>query len=668
MSADIGNTSRWLWRLAFIVLAIYVAARMGAFALATEIETPGGLTTVANTFASVDHPFHVARADLLWRSLGAGQIPRWIAQHQGGYPVEFYPLGEAWLEVGVRALSLGTLTAQGAHTISVVVIFLLPGMAFLALAREDGWSFAPAFLALAFHVSLPGGWYSGGYTELVQWGLVTNVAGATASILMFPLLLRFLRYGGHVPAILAAALAAGAIYCNPRSLVGLVALGCGAWLASVSSAHATTPLVAVKRLTRIAGLAALLAAPELISLVRFGHLYQFVQYSSYATPADYVTSTLGAVGPAVLAVALLGLVYAHFARTRWATRATALSLLIYIAMTAAVAFVPAAAHLAPQLEPTRLMPLQRLMTIYLAAAVIWSLLDWLGARFAPRLPWIPSAAAALAAVAILAVQTRPLAGPAPDPASSEIPAVSLYPVAMSGQAVQVDLESAVREADRTAAPGTAILILGSELSWHQPLWAPLWTTRPLFYDNWLWYWHPYHAGTPGYQPVAGNHYPDPEQTLDQDYLRRHGIGAVVATGRVKTFAASSPLLQRVREGTYDAFIVREPVTTVTFGDENAAETSFRDGAINASAPAANAPVVVRENWFPRWSATTDGRALDLERRADGYLRAEDGSPLTTISLAYRVDALDWVGRALAAAGLVALGWLAIKRRRQVSPG
>ena len=46
--------------------------------------------------------------DLL-ESLKQGEIPRWVGNHQGGYPVEFYPLGEAWLEVGVWALLLGSV-------------------------------------------------------------------------------------------------------------------------------------------------------------------------------------------------------------------------------------------------------------------------------------------------------------------------------------------------------------------------------------------------------------------------------------------------------------------------------------------------------------------------------------------------------------------------------
>jgi hypothetical protein len=227
------GSKRWLWWSAFAAVALYVAIRMGAFALWADVTTPDGVVRLPKTFASVDHPFHVARADTLWRALTSGSSLRWIGQHQGGYPVEFYPLGAAWMEVALRAISLGTLPAEGAHTLAIIGLFLLPGVAFAMLTWEDRWSPAVGLLAFVLHVSLPGGWYDGGYTELVQWGLETNVAGAVAAFAMLPAIVRFLRYGEGWAGALATLLAAWAIYCNPRSLLGLMALGAGAWLAVV---------------------------------------------------------------------------------------------------------------------------------------------------------------------------------------------------------------------------------------------------------------------------------------------------------------------------------------------------------------------------------------------------------------------------------------------------
>jgi hypothetical protein len=263
---------------------------------------------------------------------------------------------------------------------------------------------------------------------------------------------------------------------------------------------------------------------------------------------------------------------------------------------------------------------------------------------------------------IMLALTRPIEGPAPDPASPAIPAVSLYPVATSAQPEQADLSAAVRAGDAAGQPGTAMLILGSALSWHQPLWAPQWTKRPLYYDNWLWSWRPDHAGTPGYQFGAGNHYPDPERTLDRAYLERHGIGVVVVTGAVKQAAASSPLLELVRAGVYDSYIVRDPVTVVTFGDSNAAMARIENQTIIASSAAPAAQVTARANWFRRWIALVAGEPTSVGRNDDGYMHVVATEPLDHVELAYALQPIDWMARGLAMVGAVFAILLAVRHR------
>lgn len=654
---------RWFWWLMFVAFAGYVIWRMGGFVFASSVPTPGGPVVLPDTFASVDHPFHVARAETLWRQLQDGQLLRWVGQHQGGYPVEFYPLGEAWLEVGIRALSFGALTAEAAHTLSVVAIFLLPGAAIAALTRVDGVSPAAALLAFALHLSLPGGWYDGGYTELVQWGLVTNVAGAVAVFLAFPLLIRFLAAGAAWAGALSAAISAAAIYANPRSLIALFALGAGAWVAVVLDARPEARGATI-RLLGVALAVALLAAPELLSLLRFGGLYTFVQYSGYETVSEYLSTSISSVGPFVVVLALGGVALAFVARGRLATRAAAAALVVYVALTAGVAFVPVAAQLASQLEPTRLMPVQRLLTIYLAASAVWAAAAWVGPKVSSRHSKAPGLLVAGFSASLLLVLTRPLAGPPPDPASPEFSPVGLYPVARSAVAVQADLAEAVREANSAAEPGTAMLVLGSALSWHQQLWAPLWTTRPLYYDNWLWYWHPYHAGTPGYVASAGHHYPDPERTLDGAYLERHGIGAVVVTGVASDAAAASSLLRPLREGIYDAYVVRTPSTVITFGGADARASTIRNQRLEGSTLVAGGPVVVRQNWHPRWAATVDNRASRVVRRDDGYLETALDGAARQVDLRYTVQGPDWVARGLAVAGMLALVLFVVRTGRR----
>jgi hypothetical protein len=382
---------------------------------------------------------------------------------------------------------------------------------------------------------------------------------------------------------------------------------------------------------------------------------------------------LGAIGTA------LGLASRHTT----AVCVVSITLVGYVALTAVLVQEPALAGLAPQLELTRLMPLQRLLTLYLAAFAVWRGTEWLFShrngrgedvaaesvegstgslrfRFQIRVPEVPEIALLVVAVVVLTVLTRPIAGLPPDPASPDVPPVGLFPVAMSGQSEQADLEAAVRVADAAAKPGTAMLLLGSALSWHQPLWSPLWTTRPLYYDNWLWYWQPHHAGTPGYVFQAGNAYPDPERTLDATYLARHGIGAVLATGPLRAVAAASPLLHLLRQGVYDAYAVIDPVTTVTFGEENATSTELGNQRIAASAAAPASPATIRQNWYPRWEAIAADGAVSVAQTSDGYMRLAPAQAASGVELVYAVQPIDWLARVLALVGGIAAIWLGVR--------
>lgn len=642
------------WLLLFAAFGCYAALRMQAFALSAPVLLPSGVTWLPNTFATVDHPFHVARAATLWRELEQGHVLRWIGQHQGGYPAEFYPLGEAWLEVTVRAASLGQLGAEGAHTLAVVALFLLPGVGFLALSRLDGLSPAVALLALALQLALPGGWYHGGYTELVQWGLVTNVAGATAAFLLLPALAWFCLSGRWLALSVCTFLAAAAVYSNPRSLVGVaaVALGC---LISVSFQGSRVALrMVVSRISLVAAGTALLAAPLLISLLRFGGLYTFVHYSGYADLQAYLRETLAAVSPWAAGLAVAGGAGAFAVRGAGqrivrpvAARSAFLALVIYVLLTVALSFIPALETAASQLETTRLMPLQRLLALYLAAAGAW----WLVSLVARRWVWVREAIMVVAAVVLVSALTRLPASPV-DPASPEVPATGLYPVTMSAQPVQVNLRHAIELADASAGPGTAILVLGSGLSWHQALWAPLWTERPLYYDNWLWYWHPDQVGTPGYRPAAGNHYPDPEQTITPGYMAAHGVGAVVVTGQATGAAAQSPLLEPLGGDAYQAYLVRDPRTTVTFEGTNATQSTFANQKITAQSNVGTQSPQVRANWFPRWQAAGERGSIVVGRGNDGSIAPTSSEPTATITLTYAQQPIDWLARALAALGLL----------------
>lgn len=652
------------WIALYGIVILYVAWRMQAFALWKPVTTPEGLLNVPNTFASVDHPFHVARADTLWRELGSGRLLRWIGQHQGGYPVEFYPLGEAWFEAAIRALSLNQLTPEGAHTLAVIALFLLPGAAFAALARVDGLPPSVSFLALSLQIALPGGWYGGGYTELVQWGLVTNVAGATVSLLALPAFVSAISQYSPRAMALASVLAAIALYCNPRSAIGLMAIGLGALVATILLANSVRPRLAFLRLVQIAVLTGLLAAPLLISLSRFGALYEFVHYSGYASFLEYVTASWHSLSAIVLTLGLTGML-AGLLGGRIGARAASATAAIYIATTAAVAFTPFVDTVAPQLEPTRLMPLQRFLLLYLAAAFCWLMLSNVVERFAKDKRGAREVIFVGVSIISLLFLTRPVLDEPPDPSSTRLPAVSLYPVAMSAQPEQVSLKTAIQTADREASSSTAVLVLGSDLSWHQQLWAPLWTERPLYYDNWLWYWHFDHAGTPGYEARAGHHYPDPEGTLTPEYLNRFGIGAVVASRSMKVYADESPLLIRIADGDYSAYLVENPSPIVTFEPGNTTFAKTSNASIEARSSQVPRQANVRLNWFPRWTVQ-DGTGFQVERSDKATMIVTMTEATTELEMEYVVQPLDWLARALAGLGLVVIAWLVIwPFRRQI---
>jgi hypothetical protein len=161
----------WLWFAMFIGLSVFVASRMNAFDWSEDVEIADGVTErLAVGYTSIDHPFHATRAETLRKSLADGELLRWIGHHQSGYPVEFYPLGIAGLEVTLWAVLLGSLPIIVVHKLTIVLVFLLPGLAYYLFARRDRLSPGVALLAFACHIAIGGWWWSGGYMELALWG------------------------------------------------------------------------------------------------------------------------------------------------------------------------------------------------------------------------------------------------------------------------------------------------------------------------------------------------------------------------------------------------------------------------------------------------------------------------------------------------------------------
>ena len=682
-----------IWIALFVVLALWVADRAGAFDLWRTVRMANGREVrLPNVYWTVDHPFHATRAELLRRALGDGQSLRWIGSHQGGYPVEFYPLGVAGLEVVVWGLLLGSLPIVLVHKLVVVLIFLAPGLAYALAAHRDRMPLGVGLVALAAHVVVRGWWWSGGYQELVEWGLVTNVAAAVAALFVLVFLTSYLRWGRGWEGALAALCGGFCLYSNPRSGIALVIVGLGAavavglgergpfqsyvappWRGAEDPAlNLRSPLKraesswrqVVGRLAIVGGAVALIAAPEIVSLLRFEHLYYFVQYERYEDLAAYWHSSIQAVSGPVFVAGTAGLVTGLAMPGRPVTRAAAVTLALYFIATGLLGTGSGSGRVVEQLEATRLMPFQRLLVCFLAAVAIHDAAWWLFSL------WSRARGLATDAALIVVAAALPILYVISPPGWIPVGDRGLVEVATAADASIADLEEAVRVADAGAAPGTALLVLGSTVSWHSNLWGPRWSERPFYFDDWLWYWQTRHVGP--YDPLTEHAYRPSEmaQVVSPAYLQEHGIGAVILTGTARTEAAAraamtTPNLELVRRGVYDVYLVRNPGTIVTIEGANAETIAVSDQMVEASGTSAGGTAVIRRNWFPRWRAWVNGERTPITEMDDGYMSVPVPSGPVTIELRYTVDRWDWMARAMCVLGLVIAGLLAIPRVRWV---
>ncbi|MFM9108595.1 MAG: hypothetical protein ACKOWF_18060 [Chloroflexota bacterium] len=667
---------RWLSAAAMLALALLAAWRIGVFSPWVTVAGPAGPVVIPDALASVDHPFHIARAESLRRSWAVGEPLRWVGSHQQGYPAEFYPLGAQALTVAFWAAALGRLPIGWAHGAMTAAVFALPGLAWWLAARRDRMPGTVALLAFTLHIIVPGAWWHGGYTELVQWGLVTNVAGAAWSLLALVWLAGWAYGGARLDGALAISAGAAALLTNPRSSFALAAVFGGVLLAALlpPGPPAGTRVVIGRVLAAGAGIA-LVAAPQVLSLARFSRLYEFLHFGAYGSVAEWLASSVVAVWwPAALlciagaAAALLAprLPESAFPSPPHVARAAACALGLYCLLTVAAIRWPG---VVPQLEATRLMPFQRLLMLWLAALGAWAIAR-AALRRVPAGAGLAAAAPAALALAAAAFWLRPGSDPLPLPGPPDAPSRGLYAVVRTGDPSQTALETAVLAADSIAPPGSAVLVLGSRLSWHQQLWAPLWSERPFLYDNWLWFWRPDHDGPPGYAFESGHAYPRPELALDPAFLDAHGIGAVVASDDFSAAAAQRNWLRLVSgQGTaYSAWRVRDPAPLAfSRGGTAAREVRYGNGVITGVA-ALDGPVLAAQAWFPRWEGTASGSPLPLSRAANGTIETAPLLAGSGFALRYGADAIDWFGRRARLAGLaVVAGLLAGARRGPFTP-
>jgi hypothetical protein len=651
-----------LWTVVLIGLCLWVAARMGIFHLASSIVVDGQTVTVPIMYGTVDHPFHAARGAILLESLRDGELLRWVGQHQGGYPVEFYPLGIAWLDVAIHALSVGTISILAAHKVAVILVFLLPALSFWILARGDRMHPATAVLATAVHVAVPGHWLNGGYEELVGWGLVTNVAGASLAFLATVALARFVLNREFGMGILATLVAAGGAVTNPRSLFAIVIAALALFVVAVLRRDGRDIRVrvtdALLRIAGVGGIAFLLAAPVVLALFRYNSEYFFLHYEFYDPLSEYWTAMTTAVTAPVAVLAVIGMVLALLPLRAGmdASRGVAAAGLGYGLLTVWVATATVVPPLVEQLEAPRLMPYQRQLMIWLAVyAVAW------GSGFVTRrlVGWqrhgLPGVILAGLALVMLVAHLRPL---------GFVPAeqVGLREVSTTGNADHATFVLAMDRADEVRPDGTGIFVIGNRDDWwHQQLWGAAYSDARFFYDDWMWYWHDDHAGP--YQPANGYWMPNPTDALEGSYLDDSGIGVVAVSDMwvpsgvpPRESARDNPRLTFVETyGSWDVYTVKEPTAIVTHGESVPADISVGNHEIVARFDDGDGNIVVRQNWFARWTATVDGESAEIVRRPDGFMEIAAPPGPVEVRLEYSVSGLDWLGRSAAVTGVLLLG-------------
>jgi hypothetical protein len=670
-----GRVENTVWVVLLLVLCLWAAWRIGAFDLTNTVMIDGREIEAPNVYAWVDHPFHATRAHVLLESLKEGDILRWVGNHQGGYPVEFYPLGIPWLDVALWALFLGTVPIIALHKLAVVAVFVLPAVSYSILSRGDRIHPGVAVLATALHFAVPGHWLNGGYTELVGWGLVTNVAGGSLALLASAALARFVVRREHAMGVLAVLAAAAGACTNPRSLFAVVI----AAIAILATATVGGDRQQVKarfievssRIGLVGVLALLLAMPVVLALFRYNEEYFFLHYEFYVPVTELWTASMSAVSLPVLIMAITG---AGVALLRWpctVAQAMAVTLVAYVLFTLAVATSGWVPPLVEQLEAPRLMPFLRQLMIFFGAWALGAGLQTVSRRVPVWQRTHASSAALLGvAVAALVIFVRPASFVHEN-------FHGLTPVDTTGDDDFALFMEAIEEAESEREDGTSIFVVGNREDrpywWHQQLWAPVASPGPFYYDDWLWYWHQDHRGPYDYR--NGYSFPNPSDALTAEYLWNNGISVVVVTDMSvpsgtspRVAARTSPALAfNTTIGQWDIYRVVEPTSIVTNGDSLPEETEIHHGHIIARFDDGNGTVAVRQNWFPRWEALANGEKVDITRRDDGYMEINVPPGPVTIELSYGVTLLDWAGRAATIAGVAGIIAFAVRGRHLMAP-
>jgi hypothetical protein len=654
------------WLLLLALLLAGVALRLGALDWYADMPaaTPAGSgLRVPNTFASGDHPFHLAKERAVLDALRDGGLPRWISNHQGGYPSEFYPLGGDVLVAAIYAAGAGRVPLEVCHRLLVIAVLLLPGLAFALIARRGRMPQSVALVATILHLFLPGMWLSGGPEELLVSGLWTNVLASYLSFFVALALVDVVTGWSRRALLVAVALATLAVYTNPRSVFALAAAFVAVGLLTVpderlthagrcsSDAHQgrrvrVTNRRVLWRLAAAAGIVVLLSSPLLLPLRVHQDLYhfeRFVEFGSLGEAWSYLSRSV----PLVLWPPIaLGSVLA-WRSGQPQLRVVAAMLVAGLGIVAVAGWLLRDLSMFAQLEGPRLIPMLRLPALFLAA---------LGLHAATRVALVAARAspsALLTGVASVSIALALVGLP-----------VSLVPNDQRGlpEVVTTDQPAfaAIMESltmfQQVTGPGERPLVAGSPIDVHGSFWVPALSGRSVFHVDWIWYWREL--------PQSDRtQLADWSSGLDLPFLRRHGLTLVLIDAgftRMRQLAAEKPYLAPIYSPQAGGFalyrVAPDPrhVGWVSVPSGRVDRVSVARARVEASVRLDVAgPVTVHVNDFPGWQARVNGSAAPIRRSADGYMLVDVPAGDATIVVTYETEPVVWLGRVLAGIGIVA---------------
>ncbi len=647
------------WALALLALVIVVTLQLGAldwYARDRLVLPDGSSERIPNTFASIDHPFHISKERSVLDAIRDGDFPRWFSNHQAGYPTEFYPLGADLVVAAAWGIGLGQVPLEVIHKLVVIAVLFIPVAAYWVIARRDGWPASVAVTAAILHLFVPGSWLGGGPDELLRMGMWPNVF---AAYLTLPLMLwaaDYLRGGSYVRLVIASSVASLAIYTNPRATIAVatVLLAVGIVIlrdrqltsSSSGSIEQSAFSTLTRRLLALALLIFLLTATLIVPLRSHQDLYEFtrfVEFSSVGKVWEYVS---GAIPIEVMVVAAIGAVVTS--RTdRFHSRVLALWMPMALLVSLVAGGLLRDLPILSQLEGPRLLPLVRLPALFLAAVALHTGVQFLlrFAKFTDTQRWANVATVAVAAASVL-TPISPLSGDERGLPETET----------TDQHAYTEIARTAGIYQQLATPSDRPLIIGSPLSDHASFWIPALTDSNAFHAAWVWYWK-----TPGY--ADRTQIADINSALEIDFLRRHALTMVlIATNDADSLqkALSKPhlhLVERAESGGYAVFQVddavssaRGPISLVT-GSVIALEMSREHLVAEIESPQAS-EVRIAVNAFPGWKATVDGANVPVRRSDDGFMLVDVPAGDVVLELTYTTEPAVWIGRALTTTGLI----------------